>query len=85
MTENLEFPCQFPMKVMGRAVPDFEQKVVAIVRLHVPDFSDAAIARRPSRAGRYVSLTLTIDATSREQLDALYVALSGAPEISLVF
>lgn len=87
MKENrspLEFPCSFPIKVMGRASERFELKVVAIVRRHVPDLGEGAVRTRLSREGRFVSVTVTIQAHSREQLDALYRELSADEETLMV-
>ncbi len=80
----LEFPCEFPLKVMGAADPDFVLHVVEIVRQHVPDLDDTRIATRASSRGRYVSVTLTFTAKSRPQLDALYTALSRDEKVSIV-
>jgi hypothetical protein len=77
----LEFPCDFPLKVMGRAGPAFESAVVAIVRRHVPDLSEGAISVRPSRGGNYSALNLVIRATSRAQLDALYRDLTACDQV----
>jgi putative lipoic acid-binding regulatory protein len=69
---------------MGRATPDFERRVLEIVRRHVPDLGESAVRARPSRGGRYVSLTVTFEARSREQLDALYRELSGSEHVDVV-
>ena len=75
----LEFPCQFPIKVMGPATEDFEFVVVTIVRRHVPDLSETAVKCRQSAAKKYIALTVTINATSKVQLDAIYQELSDHP------
>ncbi len=80
----LEFPCDFPIKVMGEAAEDFDALVVELVRRHVADFAEGAVQQRPSSGGRYVSVTVTIQATSREQLDNLYRELSGHERILMV-
>ena len=80
----LEFPCEYPIKVMGEAAPDFVLHVVEIVRGHVDDFDEERIVTRASSKGRYVSVTLTFTARSREQLDALYSALSSDARVSIV-
>ena len=72
-----DFPCRFPVKAMGRDHDDFETTVVAIVRRHVPDLGEGAVATTPSRNGRYVSVTVTFTATSRDQLDAIYADLTA--------
>jgi putative lipoic acid-binding regulatory protein len=80
----LEFPCDFPLKIMGARHDDFVSTMVEVVRRHVPDFADDAIATRTSAKGSYLSLTCTIRATSREQLDALYRELSAHPMVKVV-
>ena len=80
----LAFPCEFPIKVMGRKQPGFAQTVSDIVRRHAPDFDPATVAMRPSRQGRYLSVTCVVRATSREQLDALYQDLCDHPEVVMV-
>lgn len=84
-TESLlAFPTQFPIKVMGKTEPTFAQTVLGIVMRHAPDFQAETVEMRGSREGRYVSLTFTINATSREQLDALYRELSEHPMVAMV-
>jgi putative lipoic acid-binding regulatory protein len=80
----LTFPCEFPMKVMGRREDGFAQLVSEIVMKHAPDFDPGTIEMRPSKQGRYLSLTVTINAKSREQLDALYSELSGHPQVLMM-
>jgi putative lipoic acid-binding regulatory protein len=80
----LAFPCDFPIKVMGRKQPGFAQAVTDIVRKHAPDFDPASVAMRPSRQGRYLSVTCVVRATSREQLDALYRELCDHPAVVMV-
>lgn len=81
---QLAFPCDFPIKVMGRKEGRFAQSVMEIVSKHAPDFDAATIEMRPSRQGTYLSLTCTVRATSREQLDALYQELCDHPSVVLV-
>lgn len=80
----LAFPCPFPIKVLGRREPEFAQQVMQIVLRHAPDFEPASMQMRPSRAGRYLSLTCTVRATSRAQLDALYQGLCDHPAVVMV-
>ncbi len=80
----LAFPCAFPIKVMGRREGGFAQAVLEIVRRHAPDFEASTVEMRPSRKGKYLSVTCTIRATSREQLDALYQELCDHPTVVLV-
>ena len=80
----LTFPCTFPIKVMGRREDGFAQVVSEVVLRHAPDFDPATMEMRSSKQGRYLSLTVTINARSREQLDALYSELSGHPMVIMV-
>ena len=87
MTEEsslIEYPCDFPIKIMGKAQQGFAQIVLAIVKDHAPDFDAATMTTRASKKGNYLSVTCTIRATSRAQLDALYQALSDHPLIAVV-
>ena len=79
-----EFPCAFPLKIMGLADGALAEAVLEIVRRHAPDFDGANIKTRASSGGKYLSLTCTITATSRAQLDALYRELSGHPAVKVV-
>lgn len=72
------------MKVMGRREDGFAQTVVDIVQRHAADFHPDTIEMRPSKNARYLSLTVTINAKSREQLDALYSELSRHPMVIMV-
>lgn len=76
-----EFPCDFPIKAMGLAAPDFDALVVAIIRRHTPDLREGAIATRPSSNGKYLAVTVTIEATSKAQLDAIYQDLSADEKV----
>jgi putative lipoic acid-binding regulatory protein len=78
------FPCDFPIKVMGRKQPGFAQIVMEIVLKHAPGFDPASIGMRPSRQGRYLSVTCVVRATSREQLDTLYQELCDHPSVVMV-
>ncbi|WP_300318243.1 DUF493 domain-containing protein [Accumulibacter sp.] len=79
-----DFPCAFPLKIMGLANTALAQEVLAVVRRHAPDFDGATMAMRASTGGKYVSLTCTINATSKAQLDTLYRELSGHPLVKIV-
>jgi putative lipoic acid-binding regulatory protein len=80
----LQFPCDFPIKVMGKSQDGFAQAMLEVVLRHAPDFDAATMEMRPSAKGNYISLTCTIRAQSREQLDALYRELSGHRLVSVV-
>lgn len=85
MSESLlAFPCAFPIKVLGRASDALAQEVLAIVLRHAPDFKAATMEMRSSSGRRYVGLTCTIQATSQQQLDALYRELTGHPLVAIV-
>ena len=77
----LEFPCRFPIKMMGRDRPAFHEAARSIVERHAGKLSDNAIRRSLSRRANFVSLTITIDATSQDQLDRIYEDLSAHDEI----
>lgn len=80
----LTFPCVFPLKVMGRREDGFAQVVSEVVLRHAPDFHPSTMEMRSSKNARYLSLTVTINARSREQLDALYAELSHHPMVMMV-
>jgi uncharacterized protein len=80
----IEYPCDFPIKVMGRAQPDFAQTLTEVVRRFDPAFDPATVEMRPSKGGKYLGLTFTVHATSRKQLDDLYRALHAHAMVSVV-
>ena len=80
----LQFPCEFPIKIMGQRQDGFAQAMLEVVLRHAPDFDAAAMEMRPSAKGNYMSLTCTIRAVSRAQLDALYGELSAHPPVKVV-
>ncbi len=82
--ELMQFPMDFPIKVMGKRVDNFADEVVAVVLAHAPGFDPATLEMRASRNGNYLSLTATIRAESRPQLDALYRELSSHPLVKVV-
>ena len=87
MTEHpqlLEYPCDFPIKVMGQTQAGFAQAVLEVVRRHAPDFDAATMELRTSTRRKYLSVTCVIRATSREQLDALYQELCDHPMVVMV-
>lgn len=77
----LKFPCEFPIKAMGRATPELEIAVLEIMNRHVPDLGEGAVRTRESRNGNYLSITVTIQARSRDQLDAIYMELTSCEHI----
>lgn len=80
----LKFPCDFPIKVMGHRVDAFAQEVCSVVRAHDPAFDAHRVEMRPSKHGNYLSVTVTVHATSREQLDQIYRALTSHPMVKVV-
>lgn len=80
----ITYPSLFPIKVMGEHAEGFVDTVSAIAKRFDPQFDEQTVELRPSSAGRYLSVTLTVNATSREQLDDLYRALSTHPMVKVV-
>ncbi len=80
----IDYPCAFPIKVMGALVDGFDEAMIAVALQFDPGFDAASVERRPSSGGRYLGLTLTVNATSREQLDELYRTLSTHPMVKVV-
>jgi putative lipoic acid-binding regulatory protein len=80
----IEYPCLFPIKVMGAKADDLVEVLVAITRQHDPAFDAATVQLRESKGGKYLGVTLTVTATSRKQLDELYTALSTHPMVKVV-
>jgi putative lipoic acid-binding regulatory protein len=79
-----DFPCEFPIKVVGKTNPEFEIFVLTTVRKHVPDLREDCIELRPSKEGAYLAITVKVIATSKEQLDAIYRDLSASALVSMV-
>jgi putative lipoic acid-binding regulatory protein len=77
----LIFPCKFPIKVMGKTSSDMDLVVVEIVRRHAPDLQEGAVTSRPSKDGNYIAVTILIEASSKQQLDAIYQDLSDHPNV----
>jgi putative lipoic acid-binding regulatory protein len=80
----IEYPSAFPIKVMGAHAEGFVEAIVAVARQFDPGFDPATVEQRPSKGGNYLGLTITITATSREQLDELYRTLSTHPMVKVV-
>jgi putative lipoic acid-binding regulatory protein len=80
----LEFPCDFPLKIMGARRDDFAQTIIAIILRHFPDFDPATTTMRPSAQGNYLGLTCVVQATSKRQLDDAYRELSAHPMVKFV-
>ena len=85
MTETLlEFPCRFPIKVMGRDTPEFRPDVLDIITEHAGEISADDVRMQPSSKGSFVSLTVTITAESRQQLDEVYLELQADEQVMMV-
>ncbi len=80
----IEYPSRFPIKVMGAKVDGFVHAVTSIAKQFDPDFDAATVELRDSKAGNYLGITITITATSRQQLDDLYRALTSHPMVKVV-
>ena len=80
----IEYPSAFPIKVMGAQVEGFVEAVIAVARQFDPAFDTATVELRPSSGGKYLGVTITVTATSREQLDELYRTLSTHPMVRVV-
>ena len=73
----LDFPCDFPIKAFGKHNEEFDDFVVALVRRHVPDLGEGAVTTNASKKGKFLCVTVTIRATSKAQIDAIYMELTG--------
>ena len=80
----LEYPCDFPVKILGHTQAGFAQIVLEVVRRHAPDFDGSTMEMKTSKRGKYLSVTCVIRATSREQLDGLYQELCDHPMVVMV-
>lgn len=88
MHENTEtylvFPCDFPIKIMGKANQEFECKILTIIRKHSPDLGEGAVRIRHSREGNYMSITVMIPAKSKQQIDDIYLDLTAERMVLMV-
>ncbi|HXH72488.1 MAG TPA: DUF493 domain-containing protein [Mariprofundaceae bacterium] len=80
----LTFPCRFPIKVMGENSDGFLEEIVVLARRHIPDLGEGAVSTTPSRTAKYLSVTITFTARSRDQLDNLYRAMHAHPKVRMV-
>lgn len=83
-TPLADYPCEFPIKILGHTRAGFAQAMLEIVRRHAPEFDGSAMEMKSSKRGKYLSLTCVIRATSREQLDRLYCELCDHPMVVMV-
>ena len=85
MTESLlDFPCRFPIKVMGRDTPEFRPEILAIIAEHAGEIHNDDVRMQQSSKGSFLSLTVTITAESRQQLDDVYAALQAEEQVMMV-
>jgi hypothetical protein len=80
----LEFPCDFAIKAMGETSDDLDELVIEIVRRHVDDLAEGAVSSKQSSGGKFTSITVMIRATSKQQIDAIYMELSSHQRIKYV-
>lgn len=81
---KLEYPCDYPIKVMGEAAEDFKELVVTVVRKHAPELNDERVTLRESKAGNYYSVTVTIVATGEAQIMAIFEDLKKTGRVKMV-
>lgn len=81
---KIEFPCLYPIKIIGKADPDFQSTVVAAVERHTGDIDRSLIKSKPSKKNNYVSVTVTIAATGEEQLRNIFTELKAIDSVKLV-
>ena len=80
----IEYPCDFPIKIMGARVDGFAQAVIEVVLRHAPDFDPAGAEMRPSSKGNYLAVTCTFRAVSQLQVDTMYRELTSHPMVKVV-
>jgi putative lipoic acid-binding regulatory protein len=83
LDDLFDFPCRFPVKAMGRKGPDFEQLVTEIILRHAEMHADGGVSVQPSGAGNFLSVTVVIEAVSREQLDLIYKDLTDCEQVMM--
>ena len=79
----LEFPCEFPVKVFGLNQPGLTASVLEIARRHAPEIAENALSSKLSGGGKYMAVTVTIQAQSKAQLEAIYRDLTSCPDITM--
>ncbi len=81
---KIEFPCEYPIKIMGRQSPTFKEVVLDVMRKHAGNISDSQVKDRASGKGTFVSITVTITATGKDQLDAIFEDLKATGVVQMV-
>jgi len=79
--QGLVFPCDFPVKVVGKSSDTFEKNVLDIFKKHFHDLTEGSLKQRASQQRKYLALTVQVHATSQKQLDDLYRELSSCPDV----
>lgn len=79
----LQFPCEFPVKAMGLACDELEIAVIEIINRHVEDLGEGAVRLKPSKNGKYLSITVTVTAHSKQQLDSIYMELTACEHVTI--
>lgn len=77
----LEFPCKFPIKAMGHHDVEFEGLVTGIILAHASIYEGEPVTRNPSSTGKYISVTVVIEAVSKDQLDRIYQDLTDCERV----
>ena len=80
----IDYPCDFPIKILGHTRAGFAQAILEVIGRHAPDFDGATLEMKSSKHGKYLSITCVVNATSRAQLDALYRELCDHPLVVMV-
>ena len=80
----IDYPCEFPIKIMGKDEREFAKSILIIVNRHIPGFDDKSVETRASKKNKYLSLTCTVYVASQSQLDALYQELCDHPMVLMV-
>ena len=81
---RIEFPCDYPIKVMGETCEEFREHVFMVMERHAPGFDQAKVSIRDSRKATYQSVTVTITATGKEQLEAIFIDLKTSSRVRMV-
>ncbi|WP_235015487.1 YbeD family protein [Oceanicoccus sp. KOV_DT_Chl] len=81
---KIEFPCEYPIKIMGRQSETFREVVLAVMRKHAGDIAESNIKERPSGKGTFISITVTIVATGQTQLEAIFEDLKATGQVQMV-
>ena len=81
---KIEFPCDYPIKVMGRASADFREVIISVMKTHAPEITESSVSMRESSNGTFHSLTVTIRATGKPQIDAIFEDLKKTGRVTVV-